>query len=88
MDPVAGEDDKDDIDDEDDGGEEGGDEGEGHGDGTEYTGDDVPAANCECENHGQEGDCTGYWVNDKSGSEGFGDDVGGIGVDVEEREEG
>ena len=88
VNPVAGEDDKDDIEDEYDGGEEGGDEGEDHGDGTEYTRNNVPTAYCECEDHCEEGDCTGDGVNYECGCEGLGDNVGGVGVDVEKLEEG
>jgi len=88
VNPVPGKSDKDDVDHKDDGGEEGGEEGEDHGNSAEGPGNDTTAGYDEGENQGEEGKRTCYWMNDECGGEGFGDDVGSVGVDVEELEEG
>jgi len=86
MNAIPGDDDKDDVDHEDDGGEKGGKEGNDHCNGAECPGDDVPAGSEEGEYQGEEGKRAGYRVYDERGCDGFGDDVGGVGVDMEKLE--
>jgi len=85
---VPGEGDEDDVHHENDGGEEGGEEGEDHSNSAEGPGNDAPAGHGECEYYGEEGECTCDWVNDECSCDSFGDYIGGVGVDVQKREEG